>query len=103
MLAARAAIKGDDPDGTFQIDLQAARQAVVWLSRPSEDLRMVCDLAGCDMDAVLARGEELLLANRQFANWLRGGAQKVGAWTRSPNQNTTPKARSSAWMPLTPC
>ena len=62
-LAARAAIKGVDPDGTFQVDLQAARHAVVWLSRPSEDLRTVCDLAGCDMDAVLARGEELLASS----------------------------------------
>ena len=61
-LALRAAIKADDPHGTFQIDLQAARQAVVWLSKPSKDLRTVCDLAGCDMDAVVARGEELLLA-----------------------------------------
>ena len=63
-LAARAAIKGVDPDGTFQVDLQAARHAVVWLSRPSEDLLTVCDLAGCDMDAVVARGEELLIANK---------------------------------------
>ena len=61
-LAARAAISDDAPDGTFQVDLQAARHAVVWLSRPSEDLLTVCDLAGCDMDAVVARGEELLLA-----------------------------------------
>ena len=61
-LALRAAIKADDPHGTFQIDLQAARQAVVWLSKPSKDLRTVCDLAGCDMDAVVARGEMLLLA-----------------------------------------
>ena len=61
-LALREAIRVEAPDGTFQIDLQAARQAVVWLSRPSADLRTVCDLAGCDIDAVVAQGEELLLA-----------------------------------------
>ena len=66
-LAARAANKGDVLDGTFQIDQQAKRHAVVWLSRTSDDLRTVCKLASYDMEAVLARGEALLRASSYVA------------------------------------
>ena len=41
-------------------DLQATHQAMVWLTKPSSDLKEVCDLAGFEMSRILARREQFL-------------------------------------------
>ena len=36
-------------------DLQAAREAMRWLTRPSADLTQVCEMAGFEVSSILAR------------------------------------------------
>ena len=38
-------------------DLNEARKAMAWLTRPSRDLSLVCSLAGIEVDCLLARKE----------------------------------------------
>ena len=41
-------------------DLQAARQAMAWLTKPSADLTEVCLMAGFEVSSILARSEKFL-------------------------------------------
>ena len=41
-------------------DLDAARQAMRWLTNPSEDLSEVCGLAGIEVSGILARRDKFL-------------------------------------------
>ena len=47
-------------------DLQAAREAMQWLTRPSADLREVCELAGFEVSSILARREEFLAGRFEY-------------------------------------
>ncbi len=41
-------------------DLQAAREAMRWLTKPSADLTEVCLMAGIEVSSILARSEKFL-------------------------------------------
>ena len=60
-LEARQARRGNSRETYhLQRDLTAAQQAMRWLTRPSNDLSLVCSLAGIDEEAVLDRRERFL-------------------------------------------
>ena len=39
-------------------ELNAARKALEWLTQPSSDLSVVCELAGMDVTCILAKADE---------------------------------------------
>ena len=47
-------------------DLQAAREAMRWLTRPSADLTEVCVMAGFEESSILARREQFLAGDFEF-------------------------------------
>ena len=47
-------------------DLQAAREAMRWLTRPSADLTEVCLMAGFEVSSILARSEKFLAGDFEF-------------------------------------
>ena len=47
-------------------DLQAARQAMAWLTKPSADLAEVCLMAGIEVSSILARSEKFLAGDFEF-------------------------------------
>ena len=47
-------------------DLQAAREAMRWLTRPSADLTEVCLMAGIEESSILARSEKFLAGDFEF-------------------------------------
>ena len=47
-------------------DLQAAREAMRWLTRPSADLTEVCEMAGFEVSSILARSEQFLAGEFEF-------------------------------------
>ena len=47
-------------------DLQAAREAMRWLTRPSADLTQVCEMAGFEVSSILARSEKFLAGDFEF-------------------------------------
>ena len=47
-------------------DLQAAREAMRWLTRPSADLTQVCEMAGIEVSSILARSEKFLAGDFEF-------------------------------------
>ena len=47
-------------------DLQAAREAMRWLTRPSADLTEVCLMAGFEVSSILAKREEFLAGEFEF-------------------------------------
>ena len=47
-------------------DLQAARQAMAWLTKPSADLTEVCLMAGFEVSSILARSEKFLAGDFEF-------------------------------------
>ena len=47
-------------------DLQAAREAMRWLTRPSADLTEVCLMAGIEVSSILARSEKSLAGDFEF-------------------------------------
>ena len=47
-------------------DLQAAREAMRWLTRPSADLTEVCVMAGIEESRILAKREEFLAGEFEF-------------------------------------
>ena len=47
-------------------DLQAAREAMRWLTKPSADLTEVCLMAGIEVSSVLARNEKFLAGDFEF-------------------------------------
>jgi len=47
-------------------DLQAARQAMAWLTKPSADLTEVCLMAGIEVSSILAKREEFLAGEFEF-------------------------------------
>ena len=49
-------------------DLQAARQAMAWLTKPSADLTEVCLMAGFEVSSILARSEKFLVGDFEFMN-----------------------------------
>ena len=47
-------------------DLQAAREAMRWLTRPSADLTEVCEMADFEVSSILARSEQFLAGEFEF-------------------------------------
>ena len=47
-------------------DLQAAREAMRWLTKPSADLTEVCLMAGIEESSILARSEKFLAGDFEF-------------------------------------
>ena len=47
-------------------DLQAAREAMRWLTKPSADLTEVCLMAGFEVSSILARSEKFLAGDFEF-------------------------------------
>ena len=47
-------------------DLQAAREAMQWLTRPSADLTEGCEMAGFEVSSILARSEQFLAGEFEF-------------------------------------
>ena len=47
-------------------DLQAAREAMRWLTKPSADLTEVCLMAGFEVSRILAKREEFLAGDFEF-------------------------------------
>ena len=47
-------------------DLQAVRQAMAWLTRPSADLTEVCEMAGFEVSSILAGSEQFLAGEFEF-------------------------------------
>ena len=47
-------------------DLQAAREAMRWLTKPSADLTEVCVMAGIEVSSILARSEKFLAGDFEF-------------------------------------
>ena len=47
-------------------DLQATREAMQWLTRPSADLRQDCEMAGFEVSSILARREEFLAGRFEY-------------------------------------
>ena len=47
-------------------DLQAAREAMRWLTKPSADLTEVCLMAGFEVSSILAKREEFLAGDFEF-------------------------------------
>ena len=47
-------------------DLQAAREAMRWLTKPSADLTEVCEMAGIEVSSILARSEKFLAGDFEF-------------------------------------
>ena len=56
----KAEVEGDLLDPTIKTELIASRKAMRWLSKPSKDLEMVCDLAGISMHGLLAKRDYYL-------------------------------------------
>jgi len=47
-------------------DLQAAREAMRWLTKPSADLTEVCLMAGFEVSSILARRDKFLAGDFEF-------------------------------------
>ena len=47
-------------------DLQAAREAMRWLTKPSADLTEVCVMAGIEESSILAQREQFLAGDFEF-------------------------------------
>ena len=47
-------------------DLQADREAMRWLTRPSADLTEMCEMAGFEVSSILARSEQFLAGEFEF-------------------------------------
>ena len=47
-------------------DLQAAREAMRWLTRPSADLTQVCEMAGFEVSSILAKREQFLAGEFEY-------------------------------------
>ena len=47
-------------------DLQAAREAMRWLTRPSADITEVCLMAGFEESSILAQREKFLAGDFEF-------------------------------------
>ena len=51
-------------------ELEAAREAIIWLTRPSPDLYAVCEMAEVSAECVLDSREKLEAGTRtQFKTW----------------------------------
>ena len=51
-------------------ELEAAREAIIWLTRPSPDLYAVCEMAEVSAECVLDSREKLETGTRtQFKTW----------------------------------
>ena len=51
-------------------ELDAAKEAIIWLTRPSPDLYAVCEMAGISADRVLDSQEELVAGTlTKFKTW----------------------------------
>ena len=42
----------------LELELNAARKALEWLTQPSSDLSLVCELVGMDVSCILAKSDE---------------------------------------------
>ena len=51
-------------------ELEAAREAIIWLTRPSPDLYAICEMAGVSAECVLDSREKLEAGKlSQFKTW----------------------------------
>jgi len=57
---------------TVKIELEAAREAMEWLTEPSEDLDFVCQMAGFETQCLLAVKDQLVAGElKSFGTWTR--------------------------------